>query len=241
MENLPNIKMYLSSNLVLSYKRDEYNIPAPSNLINDEVEVSTTEEAGDKLDLILGDRCFDYPKPVDLIKYLINFINKNDIKVMDFFAGSGTTGQAVLELNKEDNGNRLFVLVQLNEDLDDILKKTTDPKVKITIQNQIKLCDKFKRPHELTEIPIERLRRVMIGECYDESKEFDWIKKNEPLGGSLDVYEIDSVANNESTEGQTAFDVIDETLYGKEKFTNLQDKIDWVCSNFENCQRELKE
>lgn len=241
IENLPNIKMYLSPNLVLSYKRDEYNIPAPSNLINEEIGVSTTEEAGDKLDLIFNVRCFDYPKPVDLIKYLISFVNKTDIKIMDFFAGSGTTGQAVLELNKEDAGKRSFILVQLNEDLDEIQKKATDPKAKITIKNQINLCEKLKRPHELSEIPIERLRRVMIGKSFDGSDDFDWIKKNEPLGGSLDVYEIADVANNESSEGQSPFDVIDETLYGQEKFTDLQDKIEWVCLNFENCQKELIE
>lgn len=59
---------------------------------------------------------FDFPKPKELIKQLIEqgADNKEDI-ILDFFAGSGTTAQAVLELNKEDNGNRKFILVQLPE------------------------------------------------------------------------------------------------------------------------------
>lgn len=58
---------------------------------------------------------FDYPKPVELIKRLIkNHYNKNAI-VLDFFAGSGTTAQAVLELNIEDGGNRRFILCTNNQ------------------------------------------------------------------------------------------------------------------------------
>ncbi|MBI3193435.1 MAG: site-specific DNA-methyltransferase [Ignavibacteriae bacterium] len=58
---------------------------------------------------------FDYPKPVELIKHLISIgARQNDI-ILDFFAGSGTTAQAVLELNNEDGGNRKFILVQLPE------------------------------------------------------------------------------------------------------------------------------
>ncbi len=58
---------------------------------------------------------FSYPKPIKLIKNLIkNFDNKNAL-VLDFFAGSGTTGQSVMELNKEDNGNRKFILIQIPE------------------------------------------------------------------------------------------------------------------------------
>lgn len=159
---------------------------------------------------------FGNPKPISILNFLL-YNSKKDSIVLDFFAGSGTTGQAVLELNKQDNGSRQFILCQLDE-------------ISETTPNGI-----------VKDVTSKRLKRVMTGECYDGSKDFDWIKKNEPLGGSLDVYEIESVANNESTEGQTAFDLIDETLYGKEKFTNLQDKIDWVCSNFENCQKELKE
>lgn len=167
--------------------------------------------------ILMQKNLFKNPKPIGLITWCLNLFPNNNAKVLDFFAGSGTTGQAVLELNKQDGGNRQFILCQLNE--------VTD-----TTPNGI-----------VKDVTSKRLKRVMTGECYDGNKEFDWIKKNEPLGGSLDVYEIDSVANNESTEEQTAFDVIDETLYGKEKFANLQDKIEWVCTNFENCQKELKE
>ncbi|MFA5355126.1 MAG: site-specific DNA-methyltransferase [Candidatus Paceibacterota bacterium] len=60
---------------------------------------------------------FNYSKPVNLIKYLIQITNKpNDITILDFFAGSGTTGHALLELNKEDGGKRRFILCTNNED-----------------------------------------------------------------------------------------------------------------------------
>ncbi len=62
---------------------------------------------------------FDFPKPVILIKYLFKMNEGNDFIVLDFFAGSGTTAQAVIELNKEDGGNRKFILVQLPEKTDE--------------------------------------------------------------------------------------------------------------------------
>ena len=80
----------------------------------------------------------------------------------------------------------------------------------------------------------------MTGECYDGSKNFEWIKKNKPYGGNLDVYEIDSVANFETTEGKTPFDVIDETLYGLRRFNNIKEKIEWVCGNFCNTQNQVE-
>lgn len=63
------------------------------------------------LDKILGEKIFNFPKNVNVLKKWINSTVGNDALVMDFFAGSGTTGQAVLELNKEDGGNRQFILV----------------------------------------------------------------------------------------------------------------------------------
>ncbi|MFJ8065011.1 site-specific DNA-methyltransferase [Psychrobacillus sp. NPDC096426] len=58
---------------------------------------------------------FSYPKPTKLIKYLIDRIDNNDIKIVDFFAGSGTTADAVMQLNAEDGGNRQYIMVQIPE------------------------------------------------------------------------------------------------------------------------------
>jgi len=74
---------------------------------------------------------FDYPKPVGLIKYLLEFhSNKNGV-VLDFFAGSGTTGEAVLKLNSEDGGDRRFILITNNENK--ICDEVTYPRLKKVI------------------------------------------------------------------------------------------------------------
>lgn len=164
-----------------------------------------------------GGELFKNPKPSALILGLINMVcPKSDAIVLDFFAGSGTTGQAVLELNKADGGSREFILCTNNE---------------ITDSN----------PNGIAyDVTSKRLKRVMTGSCYDGTTDFAWLKDNIPLGDNLDVYEISDVSNFESTEGKTPFDVIDEALYGKAKFTSLKEKVEWVCENFEATQRQLE-
>lgn len=73
-----------------------------------------TQEGGKTLLQALGSRAFPYPKPVSLIKSLVRASTANDDIILDSFAGSGTTGQAVLELNAEDGGSRKFVLVEID-------------------------------------------------------------------------------------------------------------------------------
>lgn len=66
---------------------------------------------------------FDYAKPVGLSKYLLEITkNENNILCFDFFAGSGTTGHSVLSLNKEDEGKRKFILVEIEKYFNSILK-----------------------------------------------------------------------------------------------------------------------
>ena len=159
---------------------------------------------------------FNNPKPVDLMKWCINLHPNKNAVVLDFFAGSGSTGQSVLELNREDNGKRQFILCTSDE--------VTD-----TTPNGI--------PYDVT---VKRLKRIMTGKCYDNTSNFEWLKKNEPYGDNLDVLEIKDVANFEVTPGKTPFDVIDETLYGVDKFKTIQEKINWVCNNFEKNQKEVE-
>lgn len=76
-------------------------------------DITTNKGASDLKELFDG-KVFDYPKPVDLIKIILSQTDDEDI-ILDSFAGSGTTAQAVLELNKEDDKKRKFILVQLPE------------------------------------------------------------------------------------------------------------------------------
>ena len=62
-------------------------------------------------------RPFDFPKPTELIEELLSFTTKNDDIILDSFAGSGTTGHAVINLNAEDGGKRKFILVEMDENI----------------------------------------------------------------------------------------------------------------------------
>ncbi|MCX4326062.1 MAG: site-specific DNA-methyltransferase [Lachnospiraceae bacterium] len=80
--------------------------------------------------LNLGEK-FDYSKPVELVKKLIKAYYKDNAVVLDFFAGSGTTGQAVMDLNNEDGGSRRFILCTNNEN--NICEEVTYQRLKTVI------------------------------------------------------------------------------------------------------------
>ena len=92
----------------------------------------------DLKDQFNGEMVFNFPKPTKLIKFLIDRHKNQEAIILDFFAGSGTTGQAVLDLNKEDNGNRKFILCTNNEN---------------------NICE---------EITYKRLENVILGKCGKE-------------------------------------------------------------------------
>tara|TARA_R100001369_G_scaffold83550_2_gene115839 strand:- start:512 stop:2386 length:1875 start_codon:yes stop_codon:yes gene_type:complete len=80
-----------------------------------------TQNGTKELADLFGKKVFDFNKPVDLVKYFLSLqVNDIDSKmhediILDFFAGSGTTAQSVIELNKKDGGNRRYIMVQLPE------------------------------------------------------------------------------------------------------------------------------
>ncbi|TGG86620.1 site-specific DNA-methyltransferase [Geotoga petraea] len=122
-----NVAIYIQTDAFSpSYEKKEYDPEKPWNIINKSFGVGTNENAGDELDNLFVTNFSEklYPKPTSLIKYLINFLVKSNDIILDFFAGSGTTGDAIMQLNAEDGGNRKYILVQLPEEIDSKKNKT---------------------------------------------------------------------------------------------------------------------
>lgn len=122
---LKNVFEKLNADNRIHYPRNGEGVPRIKTFENEEKDfymetilrgVGTSSSAKDELLGIFGDRdIFDTPKPTKLIKELIRVATNKESIVLDFFAGSGTTAQAVLELNEEDKGNRKFIVCTTNE------------------------------------------------------------------------------------------------------------------------------
>lgn len=102
---------------------------------------------------------FPYPKPVSLIKYLLNFVCEDDDIVMDFFSGSATTAEAVFDYNNDRKKRLNFILVQLQENLDQVIERV-DTKNRNIILNSISFLEKYGKKHLITELAKERIRRA---------------------------------------------------------------------------------
>ena len=83
---------------------------------------SATTYGSKLLNSMLGPQVFSYPKSLFLVEDLLQYWLSQDGEVMDFFAGSGTTGHAVINLNREDNGTRKYILVEMGEYFDTVTK-----------------------------------------------------------------------------------------------------------------------
>ena len=113
------------------------------------LETGLNAEGTRSIQELFGSTVFNYSKPVSLISSLIQYAAGSDGIILDFFAGSGTTAQAVLELNKEDGGNRKFILTQLPEPTSNPQLPTivdiTKERVRRVIQ-KLNAADKHKLP-----------------------------------------------------------------------------------------------
>lgn len=143
------IEFYQNHNYVPAFKRylDSVETEVQKSVIIDYIDGKK------ELMRLFGESPFDNPKPTTLIETILRCFNKNDT-VLDFFAGSGTTGQAVLELNKEDGGHRQFILCTNNGD------KGPD---------SVKIAEDITYP---------RIKTVITGERQDGSKYSDGIPAN---------------------------------------------------------------
>lgn len=104
---------------------------------------------------------FSFPKPVYLIKYLIQSVLRSGDICVDFFSGSATTAQSVMQLSAEYSGSLpiSYMLVQLPENLDASLKRASS-EIKSIIESDIDFLDRLGYPHTLDYIGMERIKRA---------------------------------------------------------------------------------
>ncbi len=104
-QDFPRIKRFLS-------ELDEGMVPVNLWKFSD---TGTTDQGTKEVIELIGKNIFTYPKPIKLISRMLQMGSDRDSIILDFFAGSGTTAHAVMQLNKEDGGNRKFICVQMPE------------------------------------------------------------------------------------------------------------------------------
>ncbi|RXK82753.1 site-specific DNA-methyltransferase [Chlorobaculum sp. 24CR] len=136
------------------YLRDENGIERlgkPLSIMNGPFNQEGTRDIA----TLFPEKIFSFPKPMALLKYFVALIFNGDKSkegiYLDFFAGSGTTGHAVMAQNAIDGGTRRYILVQLPEPLD---PENKDQKVAANF------CDQHGKPRTIAEITKERLRRA---------------------------------------------------------------------------------
>ena len=107
-----NVVHFENGRVYAKERETEYIEKYPESVLLDYINTQGTND----LKQIFADKVFDFPKPVNLIKFLLSLGTSPDSLVLDFFSGSATTAHAVMQLNAEDGGNRKYIMVQLPEE-----------------------------------------------------------------------------------------------------------------------------
>jgi adenine-specific DNA-methyltransferase len=144
-DSAPKKKLFLKERLTAGETR------TPSSVL---IDAGTTKEGTEECSDLMGHKgVFDYPKPTVLISRLIQYGSSADTEsiVLDFFAGSGTTGHATWLRSSIDGRVRRYILVQLPEPL--------DPQ-EVNQRVAAEFCDKLGKPRNIAELTKERLRRA---------------------------------------------------------------------------------
>lgn len=216
-----------------TYLCDNNGVP-PSTLWIDLEKTGHNRQAKYELLGLIPEDVFDTPKPVKLIRFIDSLIKDNtDLICMDFFSGSATTADAIMQANLDDGGHRKYILVQLPENLDKSILNASNDK-KTVLKNAIELCEKLGVEHKLTELAKERIRRagekikaeveeqnaqLKIGEEPKKVPDIGFkvfkldssnLKKWQPDYDDLEATLFDSVSNY--VEGRSELDVVYEIM-----------------------------
>lgn len=166
------------------------------------MQTGYTSEGTSQLSQMLGNKDFAYPKPLSLIKALIDQAtdSEEDHIILDFFAGSGTTGHAVLDLNKEDGGNRSFILVSSTEASVDepemnVCRDITSKRLKAAIDGYTYQTPKGRKSVDGLggEFGYMRTRRIPLEEVFNDIQHDQiWYSLQLIHAGAIRPYEKDT-------------------------------------------------
>ncbi len=122
-------------------------------------KIGTSADGTKEIKRMFGKKVFDTTKPIELVKYLafLGTFNKPNGIILDFFAGSGTTGEAIVELNKVDNGTRQFIIGTNNES--NIAEEVTYPRIKM-VSEGYETTAKFKETIYEDKLTPTRLKKM---------------------------------------------------------------------------------
>ncbi len=241
------IQSMLENNM-FHFGDDETVIPVPKRYLHDYMEqtpkstlffdsqTSTKWLKKRKID-------FDFAKPIDLIKHILSIFDK-DVTVLDFFAGSGTTAHAVLEMNKADSGNRKFILCTNNEVNDEkAMKYFKLSKKEFQIFNK---TEEYKKR-------IEEPAYQSLGICQDITYKRLKCLIDEGMATNLKYYKTDFVSkdNADYLISDNLLDYISEMIQLEHHITidnktNVillnEDEVEQLCSQItSNCKRIYKD
>lgn len=160
-EGMPRIKIFLN----------ELEGQIPNTWLDN---IASNDEASKEIEELFGSNAFfSYPKPINLIAHLSKVGLNDDSIILDFFAGSGTTAHAVMQLNADDGGNRKFICVQLPEPTDES-------------------SEAFKAGYKtIAEITKERIRRAG-NKIKAEQKEDLFTQQGKTLDIGFKAFKLDS-------------------------------------------------
>lgn len=230
------VTLLIKTKSFIPYYRKDYQetVLRPTKIIPRET-VGDVLAANAELKRIFGESVFDYPKPTSLIKYLISIceLPENPV-ILDYFAGSGTTGDAVLQLNEEDGGNREFILITNNEQ--NICEEVTYPRLKKIITgfedssgNQVNGKDanlrylkieslaKTNNPDEMKIrisekiVPIICLKEMVFEKEKNSSNSFSIFKSSDKVVGIYNSFDLSEL--EEFKKALSKYENVQKTAY----------------------------
>ncbi|GAB2540949.1 site-specific DNA-methyltransferase [Rufibacter soli] len=150
------------------YDKVDYDAAVPSNLIDESCGVKTNDFEKNRLNDLGFEGMFDYPKPTSLMEYLLKFNLNDDSIVADIFAGSGSTGHAVIRMNRAER-NIKYLLVEQGE----YFKTVTKPRIKKVIYS-----DNWKNGKPQDKGGISQIVKYQILESYEDTLNNLFLKTN---------------------------------------------------------------